>query len=207
MARPSCIAPPKTTAPMQRPSGPGLRSRGAAGPTRVYTINPSTLGPAPQKARGRSRLRASLQGGLALLFLVWLGACAPKPQDSGAYAGAVISSQEMRDGLVVQILKTGEGPKAQKGDHAKIHYIARIQGGPEIARSHHASPKYVLVGRDAEYVEGLHLGLLGMQKGELRRIIVPKNLGYRGRKDPKVPPEATLEFLVEMFGLSKNEYE
>lgn len=72
-----------------------------------------------------------------------------------------------------------------------------------MARSHDRKPMYVPVGRKGALVEGLHRALVGMKVGELRRIEVPKDLGFRGRKIPGVPPEARLEMWIELFEISK----
>ena len=140
------------------------------------------------------------------MALAVLMACAPKAKGENAYRAPALRSFEYDTGLVIETIVTGEGTAAKKGDSAKIHYIASILDGGELSTSHDGNPKYVIVGRDGEYVEGLHLGLEGMQVGELRRIVVPPSLGYRGRADPNVPPDAKLEFLVELFAIEKSEY-
>lgn len=131
-----------------------------------------------------------------------LSACQPKPKPDAAFAGASLKSTRCDDGLVVHTVQAGKGVGAAYGDSAQIHYIARIKGGAELSRSHDRNASYVPVGRKASLVAGMHRGLLGMKVGELRRIEVPKDLGYRGAKVPGVPPEAVLEFWVEMFALS-----
>lgn len=138
----------------------------------------------------------------ALLCGVVLCACQPKPQPDSAFAGPPASKLRCEDGLEVYTVHAGKGAGAKYGELAQIHYIARIQGGTEISRSHDRNASYVPVGRKGSLVEGMHRGLMGMKVGELRRIVVPEDLGYRGRKVPGVPPGAVLEFWVEMFDLS-----
>lgn len=141
---------------------------------------------------------STLVGWTALFFC----ACSSKPAPDTAFSGPVQSSQRCEDGLVVKTIRAGKGPAAGYGDQAKVHYIARVLGGQELSRSHDRSPSYVVVGRKGELVRGLHRGLMGMRVGELRKIEVPKDLGYRGQKVPGMAPDAVLEFWVEMFDLS-----
>lgn len=142
---------------------------------------------------------SSLLAGLASLMLV---ACSEKPAPDRAFAGAAQRTVRCEDGLVVKTIREGQGAAASYADQVKVHYIARVLGGQELSRSHDRSPSYVVVGRKGELVRGLHRGLMGMRVGELRKIEVPKDLGYRGQKVPGLPPEAVLEFWVEMFALS-----
>lgn len=102
----------------------------------------------------------------------------------------------------METVREGQGPAASYADQVKVHYIARVLGGKELSRSHGRSAGYVVAGRKGELVRGLHRGLMGMKVGELRKIQVPKDLGYRGQKVPGLPPDAVLEFWVEMFALS-----
>lgn len=133
---------------------------------------------------------------------VSLCACQPTPAPDAAFAAPAISTQTCDDKLQIEVLVAGQGPRAKYGDLAKVHYVAQVQGGAELARSHKRRAPYLLVGRKGELVEGLHRGLVGMQAGELRRILVPEPLGYRGRKVPGVPEGAVLEFWVQMFDFS-----
>lgn len=147
-----------------------------------------------------SQLRSLL---LTLSFGLILGACQPKARGDQAFAGAALQTQRCEDGLVVETVQAGKGEPAAYGDQAQVHYIARLHKGKELSRSHDRNPQFVPVGRKGVLVEGLHRGLVGMRVGELRRVVVPKDLGYRGRKVPGVPPDATLEFWVELFSISK----
>lgn len=139
---------------------------------------------------------------LAGLLVLGLASCSAKPAPDAAFSGPAQRKVHCEDGLVVKTIRTGSGPAAGYGDQAKVHYVARVLGGRELSRSHDRSANYVVVGRKGELVRGLHRGLMGMQVGELRKIEVPKDLGYRGKNVPGVPPEAVLEFWVEMFALS-----
>lgn len=128
--------------------------------------------------------------------------CSDKPAPDAAFAAPVQRTLRCEDGLVVKTIRDGKGPAAGYADQVKVHYIARVLGGQELSRSHDRSASYVVVGRKGELVRGLHRGLMGMRVGELRKIEVPKDLGYRGQKVPGMPPDAVLEFWVEMFELS-----
>lgn len=166
----------------------------------LFPLSRIDLGPRPCP-----KLRRRGKGLFGPLLLGALTACHATPRPDSAFSAPVAHRQRCNDGLEIEQVALGKGPSARYGDYAQVHYIARIQGGAELSRSHDRKAPHVLVGRKGSLVEGLHRGLMGMKAGELRRIVVPKDLGYRGRKVPGVPPDAVLEFWVEMFSLSVTE--
>ncbi|MEE9383258.1 MAG: FKBP-type peptidyl-prolyl cis-trans isomerase [Nannocystaceae bacterium] len=108
----------------------------------------------------------------------------------------------MPGGITVHVVAEGHGPRASEGDAARLHYMLTLGSPQVIESSHHGDPRVILIGHDPGYIEGLHLGLVGMRSGELRKIVIPPALGYRNRAMAKIPPRTDLHFLVELTQLS-----
>ena len=57
---------------------------------------------------------------------------------------------------------------------------------------------------DPKVIKGLEEGMLGMELGEKRTLIIPPDLAYgaAGRGNV-IPPNATLEFDIELVGIER----
>jgi FKBP-type peptidyl-prolyl cis-trans isomerase len=103
------------------------------------------------------------------------------------------------DGLVTQVLAPGDGDEAKKGDKLKLHFVGTlIDGGVFDSSRARGQPFSFWVG-EGQVVPGLDQGLLGMREGEVRRITLPPALGYGLEAKPKIPPNSTLVFEVELL--------
>ncbi|TPV96295.1 MAG: FKBP-type peptidyl-prolyl cis-trans isomerase [Myxococcales bacterium FL481] len=142
--------------------------------------------------------------GRVVCFAGWLPliACHDRPQGIDAFAGAELRRSENESGLVVRVLSEGSGPAAADGDTLRVHYLLRLADGATIESSHEREPLVIMLGHDPNYIDGLHQGLVGARPGELREIIVPPALGYRGRAMAKIPPQAMLHFAVQIMAVA-----
>jgi len=143
--------------------------------------------------------------------------CGDAPAPASAYQGeplavlsegcdpATLEGADQQPCVIIERFAVGEGPEAKAGDWVRVHYVALVAEAGAEARalddSHGDKPLSLELGESSEVIEGMHLGITGMQVGERRRLRVPPRLGYKGRKTPGVPPEAELVFLVEMVGI------
>jgi peptidylprolyl isomerase len=102
-------------------------------------------------------------------------------------------------GLTIVELSPGIG--AKNGDIVRIHYTGTLQNGTKFDSSVGKDPIELTLGA-AQVIKGWEEGITGMQVGEKRHLTVPPELAYgaRGRGD-RIPPNATLEFDMELVGL------
>lgn len=126
------------------------------------------------------------------------------------------------DGVGVQELTKGKGEAAKIGDSVLIDFVLRRANGYFIYSTIEGvsfQPKDIPTGATNLYLEeektvpGLISGLVGMQKGGRRRILVPPRLGYLNNNlEPQMPTFATrrqlsnhinepLLFEVELIGI------
>ena len=108
-------------------------------------------------------------------------------------------------GLQYKILKQGEGESPVRGQQVYTKYTLWTGGFEEKQVDSNTGflgrPLPVIVGI-GRVIKGWDLTLLEMKVGEIRRIIVPSDIGYGDRgAGGAIPPKATLYFEVEMTGM------
>lgn len=97
--------------------------------------------------------------------------------------------------------KIGTGRKVVPGDIAVCHYSCRRSKGCIVLDSTKDGPYSIQVGGRDSYA-GLEYGLLGMQIGGRRKIVVPPNLTYDERKTfTDIPDNAILIYSVSLIDL------
>lgn len=125
--------------------------------------------------------------------------------------GAAIADESFRagpDGLRLKDLQQGEGPEARAGMVATIHFIGWLdeQGarGREIYNSRaDGHPVSFVIGTDG-VMQGWNEGVIGMQPGGARMLLVPPGLAYGNRAiDGVIPANASLMFRIELIRLEE----
>lgn len=105
---------------------------------------------------------------------------------------------ETDSGLKYRILRQGDGPKPTASDTVKCHYQGTLDDGTEFDSSYsRGNPaSFPLDGVIAGWTEGLQL----IGEGGKIELEIPYQLGYGERgSPPKIPPKATLHFIVELL--------
>jgi len=103
-------------------------------------------------------------------------------------------------GLKIHDEKVGDGPSPRMGQTVRVHYIGRFENGKEFNNSYQ-------MGQPAEFrvggvIEGWNEALQTMKVGGKRKIWVPSKIAYGPTgKPPTIPPNANLEFDIELVGI------
>ncbi len=105
-------------------------------------------------------------------------------------------------GLGVEELAPGSGPEVQVGDEISVHYVGRLEDGTVFDSSRERGMPLTFRIGDGRMIKGWEEGLLGMRQGGLRKLIIPPHLGYGDHAQGKVPPNAILEFEVELMNIA-----
>jgi FKBP-type peptidyl-prolyl cis-trans isomerase len=105
-------------------------------------------------------------------------------------------------GLKYVELKIGDGTEAKEGSTVKVHYTGKLENGTKFDSSlDRGEPYDVTIGKSS-VIKGWHIGLQGMKVGGRRKLIIPPDLGYGADgRPPKIPPNATLIFEVEVVDM------
>ena len=106
------------------------------------------------------------------------------------------------DGLQYVDLQVGCGPAAKSGSGVSVEYTGWLQSsGKKFDSSYDRSgnPFSFVLGQ-GQVIKGWEEGLIGMQQGGIRRLIIPPSLGYGpAGSPPTIPANATLIFDVQMI--------
>jgi peptidylprolyl isomerase len=101
---------------------------------------------------------------------------------------------------VDQVVGTGASPR--KGQRVTVHYTGRLQNGTKFDSSVDRGTPYEFVIGMGNVVKGWDEGIMSMKVGGKRHLIIPPGLGYGAvGRPPAIPPNATLEFDVELLGV------
>lgn len=108
------------------------------------------------------------------------------------------------DGLQYVDLQVGCGPAAKSGSTVSVEYTGWLQSsGKKFDSSYdHGGSPFTLALGQGKVIKGFDEGLLGMQQGGIRRLIIPAALAYGSAGSPPViPANAVLIFDVQMLSV------
>jgi FKBP-type peptidyl-prolyl cis-trans isomerase len=95
----------------------------------------------------------------------------------------------------------GEGEAAKTGDTVSVHYTGWLVSGKKFDSSKDRGRPFSFPLGAGRVIKGWDEGVAGMQPGGVRKLIIPSDLGYGARgAPPKIPPNSTLIFEVELLG-------
>lgn len=123
-----------------------------------------------------------------------------EPPAPTATAADAPPAQAPASGLGIEDTKVGKGPEATKGKTCLMRYLGRLPDGTVFDSTHDRPFEFVLGKGDV--IAGWDRGVVGMRVGGKRKLTIPPDLAYGLRgAPPKIPPNATLVFEVELVGL------
>jgi FKBP-type peptidyl-prolyl cis-trans isomerase len=103
--------------------------------------------------------------------------------------------------LVWRDIVRGSGRPAKDGDMLTTNYVGALYSdGKVFDSSWRRSEPFTFALGSKEVIEGWERGLRGMRVGGRRELIIPPALAYGRRgSPPKVPPNSTLVFVVDLL--------
>lgn len=120
-----------------------------------------------------------------------LDADAAAVSDAGAANGGQLRQKELRP---------GKGSAAKTGDTVRVHYVGRLLSGTKFDSSLDRNEPFEFTLGQGQVIKGWDEGVVGMKKGGKRRLTIPSEMAYgKVGSPPKIPPDATLEFDIELL--------
>ncbi|XP_033220524.1 peptidyl-prolyl cis-trans isomerase FKBP2-like [Belonocnema kinseyi] len=117
-----------------------------------------------------------------------------------------VASQTTKKKLQIGIKKRIENctVKSKKGDTISVSYVGTFEDGTEFDKSD--SEGILITLGHGQVIKGWEQGLMGMCVGEKRKLVIPPDLAYGATgAPPKIPPNATLIFAVELVKIGQKD--
>lgn len=125
-------------------------------------------------------------------------------QGAAAVAGAVraaASPSGELERLIVDDVVLGTGERVDVGDTVTVHYIGRLQSGQEFDNSRKRGEPFRFTVGDERVISGWEQGVVGMQVGGQRILVIPPQLAYGDKQFGPIPANSTLVFAIELLSI------
>ncbi|CAG9532430.1 unnamed protein product [Cercopithifilaria johnstoni] len=94
--------------------------------------------------------------------------------------------------------------RSRKGDTLNVHYVGMLEDGTEFDNSRSRNKPFIFTLGMGQVIKGWDQGLLNMCEGEQRRLAIPSDLAYGSSgSPPKIPPDASLKFDIELLKIER----
>lgn len=104
------------------------------------------------------------------------------------------------NGVEVEVISEGSGNEVKPGNTVSIHYSGFLTDGTKFDSSVDRNMPFETKIGVGQVIKGWDMGVIGMKKGEKRKLTIPSEFGYGpyGAGDV-IPPNADLIFEVELL--------
>ncbi|MEX0772857.1 MAG: FKBP-type peptidyl-prolyl cis-trans isomerase [Balneolales bacterium] len=107
------------------------------------------------------------------------------------------------EGLEITDTQTGEGPEVEVSDYLTIHFAGFLENGEQFESSYDQGPITIQAGMGQLPIQGWDEGLIGMQEGGKRTLIIPPNLAFGDEGiEGFIPGGENLRMEIELLNIS-----
>jgi peptidylprolyl isomerase len=98
----------------------------------------------------------------------------------------------------------GIGHLSHVGEKATVQYVGfDYSSGKKFDSSWDRGEPFTFTLGAGEVIKGWDEGLVGMEVGDRRELVIPPELGYGSRRVGKIRPNSTLVFVVDLLAVEK----
>jgi FKBP-type peptidyl-prolyl cis-trans isomerase len=95
----------------------------------------------------------------------------------------------------------GTGKAVVSGDIITLHYTGTLENGSKFDSSKDHGEAFTTSIGVGQLIQGWDIGVIGMQVGGTRSLVVPPELGYGDYEIPGIPANSTLHFEIELLDI------
>ena len=105
--------------------------------------------------------------------------------------------------LKIEDTKTGTGPAAKTGDSVTVNYTGTFADGTKFDSSLNPGRTPFVFTLGGQVIQGWNQGVVGMQVGGTRKLVIPPALGYGPQDYNGIPGNSTLYFTIELLKIEQ----
>lgn len=111
---------------------------------------------------------------------------------------SAVDYQGNLNSMVIDDVKFGTGVAVKSGDTVSVHYVGTLQNGEEFDNSRKRGSAFDFKVGASQVIKGWDEGLVGMQVGGQRILVIPPEMAYGDQGIGPIPGGATLVFAIDL---------
>lgn len=116
---------------------------------------------------------------------------------------AIAEMRMLTSGLLLQDDSVGVGDSLVAGHTAVVHYTGWLPDGTQFDTSRETGMPFAFLVGAGEVIEAWDEGVIGMQVGGRRKLVIPPAIGYGAGGSGAVPGNAIMVFEIELLGIRR----
>ena len=104
--------------------------------------------------------------------------------------------------MIIDDVTIGSGKTVTVGSTVTVNYVGTLQNGQEFDNSNKRGEPFTFTLGEGKVIKGWEEGILGMQVGGKRILVIPADMGYGKNGYGPIPGGATLVFAIDLVSIN-----